>query len=91
MVNMSKTSYGITPVGVIFMKLGIIRAWEDGDTFSFEWNYLHPVTYLIVTPVLILGVIRYGVKEAFEYSHEFGIGLSPYWKANKDSRRFIRP
>lgn len=66
-----------------------INVWEDGDTISFIWNWWHPLAWLLVPFFFILSVILYGLLETIENSDDIGLGLSEYWKENKDKRKFL--
>lgn len=66
-----------------------INVWEDGDAISFIWNWWHPLAWILVPVFFILSVILYGLLETIENSDDIGLGLSEYWKENRDKRKFL--
>lgn len=88
---MKTKKHNVTWFGTLVIRLYIIKSWEDGDTYSFTWNYLNPLSYLFMFISIIIGSFVNSTMDIIKYPYEYGFGLSPYWKKNKDKRIFITP
>lgn len=86
---MRKYSHNLNWFGVLAIRLCVITSWKDGDTHSFTWNYLNPLSYPFMIILIAIGSFVNSPMVILNYPYEYGFGLSPYWEKNKEQRVFI--
>jgi len=73
----------------ILKNIGAITIWRDGNGISFIWRWWHPVTWFFVPLLFIANVFLEGLPNTWKYKDSIGLGLSNYWKKNKNKRKFL--
>ena len=83
---MKNKKHNLNWFGTLAIRFYVIKFWEDGDTHSFTWNYLNPLSYIFMFISIIIGSFVNSPMDIVKNPYEYGFGLSSYWKKNKDKR-----
>jgi len=75
---------GLRPLGKALWRPHIINIYCNGDGVGFVWVWWNPLAWIVAALVTIITIFMVGVPQAWANKHEFGFGISPYFKANPD-------
>lgn len=81
---------GLRGFGRLLWALRAIRLYEDGSATGVLWNWWHPLTWIIVPLLVVFSVLAQGVPETIRYSHEIGLGMSPYFIEHPERLKWIK-
>jgi len=77
------------PLLKVLKTLKIVTVWKDGSTVSFTWNYWNPLSWPIILALVLPAILMGGLRDFLDYPHNYGFGLSKYWKDHKNDRQFL--
>jgi hypothetical protein len=72
------------PLAKIILWLRIAKFYKNGSGFGFVWNWFNPLSWFIAPIFFLTSVFLEGIIETWEYRHQIGFGIAPYFKKHPD-------